>query len=590
MRARNRLWMALAVVATVAYLCCWATAAEREDKDAAPAKSATGPAKGGKQLSPAEKLADQQQRIAEKYKHLEDVLLRMAELNALTDPRRAALLKKAVAQSKDQLIGVRFEQLVELLGKDRLAPALENQTDLDQDLHALLELLMSENRAKNLENRKKILAEYIKRLNDIIHREEDIQGRTTGGDDHKRLAEEQGKVADNTGGLARDIQRTEESKASGRGAKAGSKSRSKEGAKEKPDDAKAKEKGDKKEGAQNNGDSKSNSGDNKSGDAKPQPGGKEGPNKSGDAKGKGDSKGKPGPKNQGQSPQGQQGEQPPSDNPPQDDDASPARKRLQAAQERMEEAERKLKEAQRQGAAEEQENALRELRKAKAELEEILRQLREEQIGHMLRMLEARFRKMLQMQEEVYEGTVRLDKVPPAERTHNHEIESSRLSGKESQIVVEVDKAILLLREDGTAVAFPEAIGQMRDDMQQVVERLAQVKVGKVTQGIEEDILAALKEMIEALKKAQKDLGKKKPGQQGQGGQPQEPPLIDGLAELRMIRALQMRVNNRTARYSRMIEGEQAENAELVEAIRRLAEREQRILRVTRDLQLGRNQ
>ena len=205
-------------------------------------------------------------------------------------------------------------------------------------------------------------------------------------------------------------------------------------------------------------------------------------------------------------------------------------------------------------------------------------------------MLEARFRKMLQMQEEVYEGTVRLDKVPAAERTHNHEIEASRLSGKESQIVVEVDKAALLLREDGSAVAFPEAVEQMRDDMQQVVTRLAQTKVDKITQGIEEDIIAALKDMIAALKKAQKDQKKKKKPPGDRSGPPQEPPLIDMLAELKMIRALQMRVNTRTARYSKMIEGEQADNAELVEAIRRLAEREQRIHRVTRDLEMGKNQ
>ena len=156
----------------------------------------------------------------------------------------------------------------------------------------------------------------------------------------------------------------------------------------------------------------------------------------------------------------------------------------------MREAEAKLKDAQRQGAAEKEEEALRELQKAKAELEDILRQLREEQIARMLAMLEARFRKMLQMEEEVYEGTVRLDRVPAAERSHSHEIEASRLSGKQSQIIVELDKAALLLREDGTAVAFPEALGQVRDDMQQVTDRLAQAKVDKMTQGIEEDILA----------------------------------------------------------------------------------------------------
>lgn len=256
----------------------------------------------------------------------------------------------------------------------------------------------------------------------------------------------------------------------------------------------------------------------------------------------------------------------------------------------MREAQKKLEDAQREGAVEKQEEALRELEQAKAELEEILRQLREEEILRMLAMLEARFRKMLDLQVEVYKGTQRLDEVPVPQRSHNHEIEASRLSGKETQIIIECDKVLLLLREDGTAVAFPEAVQQVREDMQQVELRLAQTKVGKITQAIEEDIIAALEEMIEALKKAQKEMEnkQKKPGRPS-SGQPQDPALIDTLAELKMIRALQMRVNRRTERYSKLIEGEQAENAELIEALQRLAEREERIHRVTRDLEMGRN-
>ena len=72
----------------------------------------------------------------------------------------------------------------------------------------------------------------------------------------------------------------------------------------------------------------------------------------------------------------------------------------------MKEAEKKLEEAEREGAVEKQEEAIRELEQAKAELEEILRQLREEEIVRMLAMLEARFRKMLELQREVYDGTV----------------------------------------------------------------------------------------------------------------------------------------------------------------------------------------
>jgi hypothetical protein len=62
------------------------------------------------------------------------------------------------------------------------------------------------------------------------------------------------------------------------------------------------------------------------------------------------------------------------------------------------------------------------------------------------------------------------------------------------------------------------------------------------------------------------------------------------LAELKMIRALQMRVNRRTERYSKLIQGEDARQDELLDALRRLAEQEQRIHRVTRDLELGKNQ
>jgi hypothetical protein len=61
------------------------------------------------------------------------------------------------------------------------------------------------------------------------------------------------------------------------------------------------------------------------------------------------------------------------------------------------------------------------------------------------------------------------------------------------------------------------------------------------------------------------------------------------LAELKMIRALQMRVNRRTKRYSLLCEDEQVERPELLDALGELAERQQRIYRVTRDLELGKN-
>ncbi|HOM17931.1 MAG TPA: hypothetical protein PLQ00_11420, partial [Thermoguttaceae bacterium] len=168
---------------------------------------------------------------------------------------------------------------------------------------------------------------------------------------------------------------------------------------------------------------------------------------------------------------------------------------------------------------------------------------------------------------------------------------ASRLSSKELEIVLEAEKALALLKEDGTAVAFIEATTQVREDMEQVAERLAQAKVNQITQQIELDIIAALEEMIEALQRAQKERQQQQQGGQGQqGGQQQDPALVDLIAELKMIKAMQLRVNNRTERYRRLVQGDQStEVPELQAALKKLAEQEQRIHKITRDIETGRN-
>jgi hypothetical protein len=566
----------LAVIVELAFLCCdgalpvyaqidKASQAKEEKADSSGEKAApeSSKEKPGAEAASADKLALEEQRVADKYKHLEEVMLQMAELSAQTDPRRAALLKKAIAQSKEQLIESRIERLIEFLEKDQLSRAIENQTQLDQELRSLLDMLLSENRAKRIQSEKARIREYLKRLSAILKQEKDVQARTADRDDAKLLAGQQGKIAEKTGGLAKDIQNNEESD----NQKAEVDNKKIEGGEKKTEEEEKKndsEKNKKTEG----GEGKTESGEGKRTDDK---------NRSQQQKQGG----------------GRQAENQPQEQAPEqsgeDQQGNPARKRLEAAQKRMDDAKNKLEKAQHEGAAKDQEEAVKELEQAKAELEQILRQLREEEVQRVLAMLEARFRKMLEMQRDVYDGTLVLDKIPHAERTHNHEIESSRLSGKEMQIVVEIDKALLVLREDGTTVAFAEAADQMRSDMQQVVDRLSQAKVNQVTQGIELDIIATLEEMIDALKKAQKDLEKNQNKPRPSTGQ-EDSPLVDKLAELKMIRALQMRINTRTERYSKLVEGEQAENTELVDALKRLAERQQRVYRVTHDLSSGKTE
>ena len=503
-------------------------------------------------------------------------------------------------------------------------------------MEAVLQLLQSEDRSKRLLDQKAMIRKALERINSLIREQMDLQSRNLGGDDPKPLSAEQGGLAKQTGNLSKDIRENEEKyhgnskgdeKKDGKNdGKGDNKEDGKKDGKSQPGDGKKSDKSSDKEPGKSDGkssakpdakdaaksdkdgaksDGKKSDGkqsDGKQSDGKSKPGegdksqAKGEPSKSdsqSQSKSKGKSQqGKGQGEGQGQD-QDQDSNQPQQaqdqNSPPQQE--SPVRKRLQAAEENMKKAQEKLDKAKREGAAEEQEKALENLRTAKAELEEILRQLREEEMKRLLAMLEARMQKVLAIQREIYDGTVRLDKVPVPERSHGHEIESGRLSTREDGITQDVKQALSLLREEGSAVAMPAALEQVRDDMMQLIVRLAQGKTEVLTQAIETDVINELEEIVDALKKAQKDIDKKKkPQSSSQNGQPQDPPLIETLSELKMIRSMQMRVNRRTERYSKLVEGEQANKADVFEALQRLAEQQKQVRKITHDLEMGKNE
>lgn len=615
---------------------CWAALAgggqdEAQRVPPAPQIDEAPPAAGD------DKLRATEEQLAARYKRFEEVLLRLAELSAGEDPQRAALLRQAVARSKKRAIAVQFDKLTALLGEERLSVAVTSQSELSQDLKNLLELLLSEDRAERLESEQARVRAYLKEVNKLIKEQQAIQTQTKRQPEARELADRQGKLGQRTGKLADDIERDNQQADAGEGEEQDAQA-DEGGEKNKPEQSPDGEQKADKQGGQNQdgqdkeGESKER--ENKDGE---QSQGSPSENKQGDNAEQSDksksSDGQPGDKQDGEQPKeendGQQGE--PSDQqggqpqdgqqqsgqpqPGQQQDGqqqqgeqqgeqqqgepapqrpSPqdeAQKRIKEAQQRMKQAQEKLEQAQREEAADRQREAIEELEQAKADLELILRQLREEELSRVLAFLEARFRKMLEAQTEVYDATKRLDALPADERGRSVEIESGRLSRKESQIVVEADKALALLRDDATAVAMPEAVQELRDDMADVAGRLEQFKVDQIAITVEEDIIAGLEEILAALEKAQKELEQQKgQSQPPQPGEPQEPPLIDAIAELKMIRALQMRVNRRTETYSKMIEGEQAHKPDLLKALAELAQRQERIYRTTRDIALGKNQ
>ncbi|MFN4260338.1 MAG: hypothetical protein ACK4RK_13660 [Gemmataceae bacterium] len=353
---------------------------------------------------------------------------------------------------------------------------------------------------------------------------------------------------------------------------------------------------DNKDGQDQKADSKGQGqgqGDGKSSDSQDGQPGEAKDSQGGDSQG--GQQGQPG---QGKGDSGQQGgdsgQQPPQPGGPQQPEL-PGKKQIQDAIEGQKKAEDNIKKGERDKAGKDLDQVIKNLEDARKKLEEILKQLREEETERLLANLKARCEQMLNMQIEVYKETVKVHKDilgnPDQKPTRANEVKSLQLADREGEIVIIATSAIQLLEAEGTAVAFPEVFIQVREDMRAVQNRLGKADVGVVTQAREELIIETLKEMIEALEKAQQDMQaqQQQPGDQGQQGQQQDQKLIDDLAELKMIRSMQIRVNNLTQTYAKNYEGEQAQQDDIVQELRELSERQGRIFEITRDIYLGRN-
>ncbi len=566
-------------------------------------------------------LALRQSQIADRYRQLETMLLKMAEYDASTNPRRAALLRQTLAKSKERQLNGRLNELVKLFQREQLQKAVDGQISVNSDLKELLDLLLSEDRPDRIKNEQARVRGYIKQLDRMIRKQKSIQGRTEGGTDTKRMAEDQKGLADQTKKLGDDIDEaegtpsenadsdTDSSESKNDAGKPGEGKAGEEEAEATPSESGGSEskgsEGKADEGKPNEDQKPKDSDDNTDKNGKPNDNKDDGdPSDSEPSEGQ-PSEGQPseGQPSEGQPQQGQPGspqQQQQQQQQTQQEQQFPGRKRIAAAEDRMRQAQKDLEDAKRDNAVEKQEEARRLLEQAKAELEEILRQLREEEIERVLAMLEGRFRRMLDMELKIQDNTVRLSKTPAAKRTRQFTVKSGKLSLDQRKVVLEVDKALALLREEGSSAAFPEAVDQMRVDMDTVAKRLSEEKVGELTQAVIDDIVAALEEMIAALQKAQQEAEERRnqqspPPGQGGGGDPSNQPLVNQIAELKMIRALQMRVNTRTQRFAKMLQDfedpiGQATEADLLESIQDLSDRQQRIHKVTSDIILGKNQ
>jgi tRNA(Met) C34 N-acetyltransferase TmcA len=327
------------------------------------------------------------------------------------------------------------------------------------------------------------------------------------------------------------------------------------------------------------------------------------------------SEGKPGGGQSGQSGQGKQGQPPPGGQQPppgqQNQPQGEARKRIEDATKNQEDTKGNLDKNKPEEASDDAGKAVQNLRDAQKKLEELLKQIREEEIERLLAALQNRCEEMLQKQIQVYGSTTDVfgqAKSNDGKLNREQTQRSNELATLEGEIVKICATASRLVEEEGSAVAFAEVFKQVHADMVKVQKRLTVPDVGEITQNIEKDIIETLKEMIEALKKAQKEnqQKKQKPKEQKPMEGQQKPPdqdLIDLLAELKMIRSMQTRVNKRTEDYHKFYPGveqvpdtaaikdakERAQTEMVQQELKNLTDRQDKIKSITADIARGKN-
>ena len=107
-------------------------------------------------LFPADSFADnaalsqRQAGVTERYQKLEELLLRLADMEVVENPERAALLRRAARQSRDKFVLEKLRSATDSLRTEEFQKAVESQESANEELAALLTLLMSEDRSKRI--------------------------------------------------------------------------------------------------------------------------------------------------------------------------------------------------------------------------------------------------------------------------------------------------------------------------------------------------------------------------------------------------------------------------------------------------------
>jgi hypothetical protein len=532
-------------------------------------------------ISATERLRRDQEAVSGRYARFERLLSQMADMLGHEDPERAELLRRAISKGREQAISGNLDEIARSLGSGNFGPAAEKQVGVTVSLRTLLKLLQSEDRRSAVEKDRERLNNLLKGVHNTMKVQRGARGVTQNSKAPSNAAPDQQRASDQAEEILKQMKQHDDAQADegeSENGNADPDSKSTDPKESSSDDGE-------KSGRDPDKDSKSGRNDDEnsnkdSGKQGKQPSDPTEPSKGSPDKKPSDqnSKGKSQPPNKenksqdpgGDSPKSQDGEQP---------EQTPGRKQMETARNLMQEALDQLQQQQREKAVDKQDQAIAELQKAANELEEMLRQLREEEKEMILAALEARFQRMLALQTGIHESTLDLAATPRKDWADNAVSLCRDLSQQQAELTQECSQTTGLLREDGTSVSILVAVEDIEFDMGSVATRLQDTKVSSLTQSMQTDVMEALRELIEATQREMEEMkSEERQQQQQQAKSKEKPPLVELMAEIRVLRSLQLRVNRRTRQINELLQDpSSADDEDLLPQLGELAERQDRL-------------
>lgn len=197
----------------------------------------------------------------------------------------------------------------------------------------------------------------------------------------------------------------------------------------------------------------------------------------------------------------------------------------------------------------EQDDALEELERAMAELDEARRQYQNLLQEQVLVQMENEIQNLLEQQKKIRDRTNDLEadrqKAPQEPPSREHQIRVRQVAKNQSGLGDRIPPLREKLKEEGSLV-FDWTLGTVQDDVKTVTEIMEKhFRTDEYTQGIQEDIERKLKELLEALKRERA----RRRGQGGGGGGGGHK-LVPDIAELKLLRQMQMNCRRKTEAFS----------------------------------------